>query len=183
MRMGKGSGTRMSYRSCYNRPWQRRTSVRGGGCDALRSFPMRPKNETPSNGTRLAELMASIGCQDEIAPVDSNTLGAKVAEVIVRALSPHLLNPKRSADFSRARHWPENAKAAQVDFEVWRPAMMPPSLALVQGGRRLCTRLNQMDDRDHGELSWDAVLFDASLGVGPMAHDGDGCGNRRRRTG
>jgi hypothetical protein len=79
---------------------------------------MRPKDETPSKGTRLAELLASVGCQDEIAPVDSNTLGANVAEVIVRALSPHLLNPKRPAPFSRARHWRENARAAQADFEV-----------------------------------------------------------------
>jgi hypothetical protein len=144
---------------------------------------MRPKDKTPSNGTRLAELMASMGCQSEIAPVDSNTLGAKVAEVIVRALSPHLLNPKRPADLSRVRHWGANASAVQADFDVWHPAAMPPSLALMQGARRLCTRLNQMDDRDHGKLSWDAVLFDASPGVGPMAHDGDGCGNRRRRTG
>jgi hypothetical protein len=64
---------------------------------------MRPERKTPSKNTRLEELMASFVCRDEIAPVDSNALGAKVAEVIVRALSPHLLKTKSPASFSQAK--------------------------------------------------------------------------------
>ena len=47
--------------------------------------------------------MVSFGCRDEIAPVDSNALGAKVAEVIVRALSPHLLKTKSTANFIQSK--------------------------------------------------------------------------------
>jgi hypothetical protein len=64
---------------------------------------MPPEHKTLLKNTRLEELMASFGCRDEIAPVDSNALGAKVAEVIVRALSPHLLKTKGPANVSQAK--------------------------------------------------------------------------------
>jgi hypothetical protein len=73
----------------------------------------------------LRELLKSFGCADEVALIDDDALGAELAEVVIRALSPHLLKTKIPVGAPRATI-ADSYRAPKLNEKRRRPELFVP---------------------------------------------------------